>query len=191
MEIDERLYTIPKKIRAETRPEAVFSFIADTIHDFLVIRGLQNQSFDLAFCFNFPVQMFSISKAHLISWAKEFGCDSVIGQDVCGLLQQALNALSLKVKISAVFNDTVGVLAACAAKDPECGIGLIVSAGTNCCYFERGSRIQKPFAKFACGQELIINTEWGGFGDSGTLQQFMTKYDKEIDAATLTPGKQM
>ncbi|KAF7233110.1 hypothetical protein EG68_08977 [Paragonimus skrjabini miyazakii] len=101
------------------------------------------------------------------------------------------STLCLKVKISAVFNDTVGVLAACAAKDPECGIGLIVSAGTNCCYFERGSRIQKPFAKFACGQELVINTEWGGFGDSGTLQQFMTKYDKEIDAATLTPGKQI
>ncbi|KAF8565378.1 hypothetical protein P879_10198 [Paragonimus westermani] len=41
-------------------------------------------------------------------------------------------------------------------------------------------------AKFACSQELIIGTEWGGFGDSRTLQQFMTKCDKEIDAATLT-----
>ncbi|KER23675.1 hypothetical protein T265_14585, partial [Opisthorchis viverrini] len=168
-----------------------FKYVAETIYDFLLMRKLHENSFDLAVSFNFPVELRSLSTAYLIQWTKEFACDSVVGRDVCALLQEALDNLGLDVKIQAIFNDTVGVLAACAAKDPECAIGLIVSTGMNCCYFEKATRINRPFAKFAEGGELIINTECGGFGSYGSMDQFITKYDKIVDESSVAPGKQI
>ncbi|OON16591.1 hypothetical protein X801_07595 [Opisthorchis viverrini] len=61
----------------------------------------------------------------------------------------------------------------------------------NCCYFEKATRINRPFAKFAEGGELIINTECGGFGSYGSMDQFITKYDKIVDESSVAPGKQM
>ena len=40
------------------------------------------------------------------------------------------------VSIEAVLNDTTGTLVACAFKDKECQIGVIVGTGTNACYLE-------------------------------------------------------
>ncbi|CAH8484691.1 unnamed protein product [Dicrocoelium dendriticum] len=197
--IDETLYTIPKKVRLQSGSSVscyifisplVFKYIAETVLDFLSLRGLQDNEYDLAFCFGFPVELVSLSQAYLLGWTKEFSCEAVVGQDVCNLFQKNLNALDLKVKVKAIFNDTVGVLAACALRDAECRIGIIVSAGTNCCYYEKVSNIGRPFASLCQGNEVIINTEWGAFGDMGCLNEFLTEYDIEVSRNTLSPGKQ-
>ncbi|KAH7980533.1 hypothetical protein HPB49_017006 [Dermacentor silvarum] len=39
-------------------------------------------------------------------------------------------------------------------------------------------------------RQVIINTEWGAFGDHGSLEFVRTRYDREIDSASLNPGKQ-
>jgi hexokinase len=39
--------------------------------------------------------------------------------------------------------------------------------------------------------ELLINTEWGAFGDDGTLDFVRTEFDREVDANSINPGKQM
>lgn len=36
-----------------------------------------------------------------------------------------------------------------------------------------------------------VNTEWGGFGDDGRLSDYLTEFDRDIDAASNNPGKQM
>lgn len=38
---------------------------------------------------------------------------------------------------------------------------------------------------------VIINTEWGNFGSDGSLDDILTEYDKQIDAQSMNPGKQM
>ena len=38
--------------------------------------------------------------------------------------------------------------------------------------------------------EMIINTEWGAFGDKGEIAFLLTEWDKRVDDATLNPGKQ-
>lgn len=38
---------------------------------------------------------------------------------------------------------------------------------------------------------MCINTEWGAFGDDGVLDDFITSFDREIDAASINPGKQL
>lgn len=38
---------------------------------------------------------------------------------------------------------------------------------------------------------MCVNTEWGGFGDDGRLTDYLTEFDRDIDAASSNPGKQM
>ena len=38
---------------------------------------------------------------------------------------------------------------------------------------------------------MIVNTEWGAFGDNGELDYIVTKWDRNVDAASLNPGKQI
>lgn len=38
---------------------------------------------------------------------------------------------------------------------------------------------------------MLINTEWGAFGDNGALDFIRTAYDREIDEHSINPGKQM
>ena len=40
-------------------------------------------------------------------------------------------------------------------------------------------------------RQVIINTEWGAFGENGVIDFLRTKWDKEIDANSLNSGKQM
>lgn len=64
--------------------------------------------------------------------------------------------------------------------------------GSNACYVERlenaecfdGSRTGEK-------QHVLINTEWGAFGDNGALDFIRTSYDREIDEHSINPGKQM
>lgn len=98
----------------------------------------------------------------------------------------------------AVLNDTTGTLMACAWKNPECRIGLIVGTGTNACYVERLENVElwdPDMGDDADGlhepPQMIVNTEWGAFGDNGCLDFIRTEYDRAIDQASLNPGRQL
>ena len=38
---------------------------------------------------------------------------------------------------------------------------------------------------------VVINTEWGAFGNTGSLDIFRTPYDLQLDRESLNPGKQV
>jgi hypothetical protein len=38
-------------------------------------------------------------------------------------------------------------------------------------------------------RHMIINTEWGAFGDKGELDFIRTKWDEAVDAGSLNPGQ--
>ena len=40
-------------------------------------------------------------------------------------------------------------------------------------------------------QHVIVNTEWGAFGDNGELDFIRTKWDEAVDEGSLNPGKQI
>lgn len=39
-------------------------------------------------------------------------------------------------------------------------------------------------------QKMCINTEWGGLGDDGSLDDVITPYDIEVDQNSINVGKQ-
>lgn len=38
---------------------------------------------------------------------------------------------------------------------------------------------------------MLINTEWGAFGEAGTLDFVVTEYDRAIDNNSINPKKQL
>uniref|UniRef100_A0A672IP41 Hexokinase-2 n=1 Tax=Salarias fasciatus TaxID=181472 RepID=A0A672IP41_SALFA len=64
----------------------------------------------------------------------------------------------------------------------------VVGTGTNACYMEHMRNLE-----LLDGDEgrMCVNTEWGAFGDDGALEDLRTDIDREIDAGSLNPGKQL
>ncbi|KAF5927917.1 hypothetical protein HPG69_009283 [Diceros bicornis minor] len=93
-----------------------------------------------------------------------------------------------EANIVAVVNDTVGTMMTCGYDDQQCEVGLIIGTGTNACYMEELRHID-----LVEGDEgrMCINTEWGAFGDDGSLEDIRTEFDREIDRGSLNPGKQL
>jgi len=38
---------------------------------------------------------------------------------------------------------------------------------------------------------MVVNTEWGAFGNQGELDFILTKWDREVDRLSVNPGKQI
>ena len=93
------------------------------------------------------------------------------------------------------MNDTTGCLVACAYKHPECRIGIILGTGTNASYVEKLELVDLYESTdedlSSPKSEVVINTEWGAFGNTGSLDIVRTIYDYELDRNSLNPGKQV
>lgn len=65
---------------------------------------------------------------------------------------------------------------------------LHAGTGTNACYMEELRHID-----LVEGDEgrMCINTEWGAFGDNGSIEDIRTEFDREIDRGSINPGKQL
>ena len=102
------------------------------------------------------------------------------------LLHQAFQRRGdIKVDVVALVNDTTGTQMALGLSDPDCFVGLILGTGTNACYMERMDKVPKfPADERGSYEHVIINTEWGAFGEHGHLDKYITDFDKALDADT-------
>lgn len=62
----------------------------------------------------------------------------------------------------------------------DCSIGVILGTGTNACYMENLDAVPKFRGGSKRYSQVIINTEWGAFGDDGKLDDLMTPYDRQL-----------
>lgn len=70
--------------------------------------------------------------------------------------------------------------------------GLYISGtGTNACYIERLENVQLWDGDWEEPQQVIINTEWGAYGDDGALDFIKTEYDRKVDKHSINPGRQV
>jgi hexokinase len=204
---------VPRSLMETKSAKELFSFLAKQIELFLIKhhndhfeahqrKASQQTSFDLGFTFSFPVNQVGINKGKLIRWTKGFDIDEAIGQDVCALLQNEIDALNLPVRVAALVNDTVGTLMARSYTSPGKGgalIGAIFGTGTNGAYVEKLSKVKKMKeiddaeggAEYDASTGLmIINTEWGSFDNKLSVLP-NTSYDEGLDKDSVNPGIQM
>ncbi|KAJ7324256.1 hypothetical protein JRQ81_017276 [Phrynocephalus forsythii] len=182
-----KIFAIPVEIMQGTGEE-LFDHIVQCIADFLEYMGIKGAQLPLGFTFSFPCKQASIDKGTLVGWTKGFKATDCEGEDVVDMLREAIKRRNeFDLDIVAVVNDTVGTMMTCGYEDPHCEIGLIAGTGSNVCYMEDMKNIE-----IVEGEEgkMCINTEWGGFGDNGCMDDLRTTYDMEVDEGSLNPGKQ-
>ncbi|XP_061907577.1 hexokinase-2 [Entelurus aequoreus] len=188
VDMENQIYAIPEYLMRGSGSE-LFDHIAECLANFMEKLGIKDKRLPLGFTFSFPCQQSKLDESVLISWTKAFKASGVEGNNVVSLLQRSIKKRGdINVDIMAVINDTVGAMMTCGYDDHRCEIGLIVGTGTNACYMEQMRNID-----VLDGDEgqMCINTEWGAFGDDGALEDLRTDFDREIDAGSLNPGKQL
>ncbi|KAJ1091059.1 hypothetical protein NDU88_004187 [Pleurodeles waltl] len=187
VEMHNKIYTIPKDVMQGTGEE-LFDHIVHCIEDFLEYMGMKGVMLPLGFTFSFPCHQNNLNEGILLKWTKGFNASGCEGEDVVGLLKEAIHRREeFDLDIVAVVNDTVGTMMTCAYEDPLCEVGLIVGTGSNACYMEEMRNVE-----LVEGEEgkMCINMEWGAFGDNDCLNSFRTEFDKSVDELSLNPGKQ-
>lgn len=70
-------------------------------------------------------------------------------------------------------------------------MNLRIGTGSNACYVEQVKNAECYDGPPSKKEHILINTEWGAFGDNGALDFIRTSYDREIDEHSINPGKQM
>ncbi|XP_007440582.1 hexokinase-2 [Python bivittatus] len=187
VEMHNKIYSISEDIMQGTGEE-LFDHIVHCISDFLEYMGMKGASLPLGFTFSFPCQQKSLDEGILLQWTKGFSASGCEGEDVVGLLKEAIHRREeFELDVVALVNDTVGTMMTCGYEDPLCEVGLIVGTGTNACYMEELKNVE-----LVAGDKgrMCVNMEWGAFGDNGCLNEFWTEFDAIVDENSLNPGKQ-
>ncbi|XP_069773828.1 hexokinase-2 isoform X2 [Narcine bancroftii] len=187
VEMHNKIYTIPPELMEGTGEE-LFDHIVHCIADFLEYMGMKDCLLPLGFTFSFPCELKDLDQGILLKWTKGFKATGCEGEDVIDLLREAIKRREeFDLDVVAIVNDTVGTMMSCAYDDPFCEVGLIIGTGCNACYMEEMKNVE-----MVAGDEgrMCINTEWGAFGDNGSLDNIRTEFDLEVDKLSLNPGKQ-
>ena len=66
---------------------------------------------------------------------------------------------------------------------------LLFLAGTNACYTERLDAVTKFSGDRSKYEKVIINMEWGAFGDQGSLKDYLTEFDTALDKEDAVKNK--
>ncbi|XP_078481238.1 hexokinase-2-like isoform X2 [Ciona intestinalis] len=188
IEMDSQIYRMPENV-ITGKGDELFDHIALCMADFLKKLDLLDHKLPVGFTFSFPCKQDGLDHATLITWTKGFSATNVVGKDIVKMLKTAIDKRGdLDVDIIAVVNDTVGTMTSCAFDDQECLIGLIVGTGSNACYMEKMSNIERLDSNKG---DMCINMEWGAFGDDGALSDYRNEYDVHVDENSLNSGKQL
>lgn len=173
--------------------KTLFGYIAGCISLFVKKNKIKDRSLPLGFTFSFPVRQLSLTSGLLIKWTKGFSAAGVENEDVVQLLKEALirEGVNTSVDVVALVNDTTGTMMSCALSNPNVSAALILGTGSNACYMESLDNIPKWDGDQGHPREVIVNTEWGAFGDNGSWNHLRTEFDEKVDSESLNPGMQL
>lgn len=105
----------------------LFEFIVDVLKQFMLRNQLDlNREYVLGFTFSFACEQIALNKGKFLTPSKGWTLSDLVGEDVVQKLQDILHEKQLKVRVTALINDTVGTLMACGSfslrsygKDPH------------------------------------------------------------------------
>ncbi|OZJ01792.1 hypothetical protein BZG36_05191 [Bifiguratus adelaidae] len=169
-----------------------YDYLAECVDGFLTFTGTHDPEspHEMGFSISFPIYQKSANSGNLLRWTKDFEIEGAEGKDVVELLQAALNRKKLPVRISALVNGVVGGLMAHNYRSLDTYLACTFSTGTNAAYWEKAESIEKMHGGPTDG-EVIVNTEWGSFGDHNRSYLPMTQYDRTVNRESVHPNVSM
>ncbi|KAI9301728.1 hypothetical protein BJ944DRAFT_168563 [Cunninghamella echinulata] len=160
-----------------------FDWIAETVELLLKEYHIdhKNTALSMGVSWSFPIDQTSVSDGTILRMGKGFDLKGIIGKDLKSLFTDAFKRKKINVKVSALVNDTVGVLVAHAYSNPKSRIGFIYGTGTNAAYPEKISKMVKLKATnhYHQDEEMLVNTEIDIFGSESYLP--LNRFDLHLD----------
>ncbi|XP_060577895.1 hexokinase type 2-like [Ruditapes philippinarum] len=173
----------------------MFDYIANCLSGFLSDGTFPKDApIPLGFTFSFPSQQKSLKHSTLSTWTKSITCTDGPGLDSVVLLEEAIErrgSLPVPVDVLARISDTTGTLLAGNLVDDKCRIGLIIGTGSNAAFVEYKDNIEKWDSCYKDDDPsdiVVINCEFGAFGDNGCLDFMKTEFDHELDKYSNHPS---
>jgi len=164
----------------------LFDYLAECLAHFVKARNLADKNLPMGFTFSFPIHHHSLNSGVLITWTKSFTATGVEGSDVVQMLKDAITRRGdIKVDVVAILNDTTGTLMQGSFQDKNTMVGLILGTGSNACYLERAENVCHWEAERHGEKEVIIDIEWGAFGDNGVIEFIRSDFDRQVDLNSL------
>uniref|UniRef100_A0A8D2QFS6 hexokinase n=1 Tax=Zonotrichia albicollis TaxID=44394 RepID=A0A8D2QFS6_ZONAL len=125
---------------------------------------------------------------------------------------QSAPSPSRHVEVVALMNDTVGTMMTCSMEGRACEVAMVAGErwalhvcggaaggavlvlspitpadkGSNCCFMAEAYLVETT--EETSGR-MCVNTEWGCFGDDGTLKDLVTPFDQAVDEESSNPGE--
>ncbi|KAI8967828.1 hypothetical protein BDF20DRAFT_216453 [Mycotypha africana] len=167
------------------------NFMAECVDSFLnFVNKVDNTPLNLGLCISFPLHQTAMSNAYILQWTKDFEITGADKKNIVELLQTALRKREVPVIVKAAVNGATGCLLAHSYRSLDTLIACTVSTGTNAAYWEKTSDIVKlpPKPSANPDEEMIINTEWGSFGDTKSETLPHTFYDIRVNRQSVNPG---
>ena len=181
---DFQMYTMPG-----TQGEISKKEFFETIVGYL--KPVLHKSDKIGFCFSYATQIQPNKDGRLIRFSKEVSVRDLEGELIGdGLLKAMEEAGYTEKKSIVLLNDTVATLlggrAATLNRTFDSYIGFILGTGTNTCYVEDTSSIEKLNGQNLDGGTILINVESGSYGKAPRGQ-----VDAAFDSTTANPGQYM
>ncbi|NWR95935.1 HXK4 Glucokinase, partial [Furnarius figulus] len=184
-----QMYSIPEDAMTGTA-EMLFDYISECISDFLDKHQMKHKKLPLGFTFSFPVRHEDIDKGILLNWTKGFKASGAEGNNVVGLLRDAIKRRGVRALgfIPIGLGGPWGVFVGLSLSQCPSHGRFLAGTGCNACYMEEMHNVE-----LVEGDEgrMCVNTEWGAFGASGELDEFLLEYDRVVDETSLNPGQQL
>lgn len=184
-------YVIPTPVLSGPCSGA-FDFIADGIKEFFEKEKMDDTKgkIPLGFTFSFPSRQKTLKSQMLVTWTKSFKCPDGPGLDPVKLLEEALQrkAPELPIDVVVVMSDTTSTLMAGNYVDKRARIGLILGTGCNAAFVENLENIERWTGDTNDPKHVIINVEWGSTGDKGCVDQYRTRYERQLDQQSNHPN---
>ncbi|XP_005179307.1 hexokinase-1 [Musca domestica] len=179
-------YPLPEHLRIGDG-DALFEYLAKCVDEFARNQELdEDRIYSMGFTFSFPMRQSALDSGVLVTWTKSFNCPSVVGQDAVLILRKFLKKYKRNnIEIVAILNDTTGTLMHGAIMDKNTRIGIVLGTGSNGCYMERSSKVLHWEQERHGERHVVVDVEWGAFGDNGVLDFIKTDYDRQVDEGSL------
>ncbi|NXN70980.1 HXK2 protein, partial [Himantopus himantopus] len=174
-QVTNKIFDMPGDIM-QGKGEALFDFIAQCVRQFLAGINSPQHRLPLGFVFPFScrqtrldkVSGATLSRCHLLPSMSSLGSRAGLVTEANGSATCSPQAELISWSKGFSCSDVEG-------KD-----------GTNSCFMAEAQQVE--MAEETSGR-MCVNTEWGCFGDDGTLSDILTPYDQCVDQESSNPGE--
>ncbi|RCH82330.1 glucokinase, partial [Rhizopus stolonifer] len=181
-------YTVKEYLK-KGHVSKLIDFMTTCVDGFLsfINKGDSKNPLPLGLCISFPLVQTAINNAYVLRWTKDFAITGAEKKNLVELLQTSFRRREIPVVIKAVVNGAAGCLLAHSYRSLDTLLACTVSSGSNAAYWEKVNQAPKLQSRVDA-EEMIINTEWGSFGDRHSETIPHTFYDIRVNRQSVNPG---